>query len=140
MSNFKTLKEICEKHYDKYIYDCSGFLKAVAKDVGISLSGQANGIIDQMAKSPWTSHGHDAKAAIQAAGQRKLVVAGLKATPNGHVAIIMPTASSPYATAYWGSIGKHPGRNKTLNWSWGKTDLPKVKYFSCPIPSPIAIR
>jgi len=134
-----TIKDLCEKYYDKWIYDCSGFLKAVAKDLGITLTGMANNIIDFMGSSPsWRSLGNDADAAVRMAGQRYLVVAGLKAAGHGHVVIIMPGAAKPYPTAYWGSISHHPGRNKTINWAWTRADLANVSYFATPIPSPVA--
>ena len=134
-----TLKDICERHYETWIYDCSGFLRAVGKDIGIAFIGQANDIVDAMSRFPWTSHGTDTAAAIRAAGENKLVVAGLKAKGHGHVAIVLPVDSKP-PTGYWGSIAKHPGRNKTLNWAWTKTDLAKVTYYSIAIPSPIDIQ
>ncbi|MET0179847.1 MAG: hypothetical protein ABW194_05120 [Novosphingobium sp.] len=136
----KTMKDVCESHYDKWIYDCSGFLKAVATDVGITLKGQANDIVETMKVSPWIALGHDAEKAVLLAGQRHLVVAGLKALPNGHVAVVLAGSAKPHPTAYWGSISKHPGRNKTLNWCWVKTDLPKVQYFAHAIPTPISIK
>src|SRR6266446_9467 len=82
----------CEKHWDQFKSDCSGFVKAVAQDCGILLTGQANDIVDQIQKLPWqvlkdgAAVGHEASVKANAG----LVIAGLKDTPSGHVAIVVP--------------------------------------------------
>jgi hypothetical protein len=38
----------CEAEWNKFKSDCSGFAKAVARRLGISLSGQANSMIDAL--------------------------------------------------------------------------------------------
>ncbi len=125
-----TVKAICEKRWDANKGDCSGFLKAVASDFGIKLTGQANVIIDTMGKPPWTQLGSDTAKAAQYAKLGYLVVAGLKAIPHGHVAVIVPVTPNPYLTGYWGMLGGIGRKNTTLNWSWNKIDLPKVQYFA----------
>src|SRR5438093_10296126 len=47
----------CTKHWPGEDHNCSGFVKAVAADLGISLSGQANEIYDQIKSRSWTSIG-----------------------------------------------------------------------------------
>ena len=89
------VKDVCEKHWDQWKGDCSGFLKAVASDLGITLTGQANAIIDAMGRDPWEQLGTDADQAVNHAGMTYLVVAGLKATPNGHVVVIVPGPAKP---------------------------------------------
>jgi hypothetical protein len=37
----------CEAEYQAHITDCSGFVKAVAKNLGIILYGLANDIVDR---------------------------------------------------------------------------------------------
>lgn len=143
----RTIVDVCEAHWEAWKDDCSGFLKAVAADVGISLHGQANAIIDQVQGHPWQRVG-SAREAVALSGQRYLVIAGLKATGNGHVAVIVPGDARPWPHAYWGQIHGVGRKNETINWSWsskpkvkgGVSDLAKVAYFACPIPSPIAIQ
>lgn len=44
----------CEKHWSAWSGDCSGFVKAVAKELGLSLpSIQANGLVDHIQQAPW---------------------------------------------------------------------------------------
>jgi hypothetical protein len=124
------VKDVCEKHWDQWKGDCSGFLKAVASDLGITLTGQANAIIDAMGRDPWEQLGTDADQAVNHAGMAYLVVAGLKATPNGHVVVIVPGPAKPYPTGYWGRLHGVGRKNTTINWAWDHTDLPNVKYFA----------
>ena len=63
-------------------------------------------------------------------GMAYLVVAGLKATPNGHVVVIVPGPAKPYPTGYWGRLHGVGRKNTTINWAWDHTDLPNVKYFA----------
>jgi len=118
----------CEKHWDKYKTDCSGFAKAVAEDFGIVLTGQANDIVDQIQKQPWQLLKSGFEASNKAGAG--LVVAGLKGAPLGHVAIVVsgPLASGKYPTAYWGQLGGVGKKQTTLNWSWNKSDRDKVIY------------
>jgi len=127
------VKNICEKHWDKWKADCSGFLRAVAADCGITLTGQANDIIDAMGKTPWLPFGNDASKAVQYASMQYLVVAGLKESPNGHVVVIMPGSATPYPSAYWGKLHGVGRKNGTINWAWKHVDLPKVQYFAIKI-------
>jgi len=120
---------------------CSNFVIAVAADFTISLTGQANNIVDQLQSGGWTVYDSatDSSAgrkAQEAAQRGDLVVGGLKADPNGHVVIVVarqsgdPAASYPYA--YWGKLN-HPeqaGWNKTVNWAWNKDDRDRVLYAS----------
>jgi len=135
----KTIKDICEARWDAWKSDCSGFLKAVAADVGIKLHGQANTIIDTMSDS-WEDLGDDAAKAVLHASSRRLVVAGLKATGHGHVAVIVPGPATPWPHAYWGQFNGTGRKNATINWAWNKADRDDVRYYSRPIPSPIAIQ
>lgn len=43
----------CEAHWDAFRSDCSGFVKAVAADFGITLTGQADDIVDQIQGPGW---------------------------------------------------------------------------------------
>lgn len=125
-----SVKEACENDWDTWKSDCSGFLKAVAGDLGVTLAGQANDIIDMIGRAPWLQVGHDAEKAASYASMGYFVVAGLKALPNGHVAVIVPGPAKPYPLGYWGRLGGTGRKNSTINWAWNHTDLPNVWYFA----------
>jgi hypothetical protein len=87
----------CEKHWDAHKDDCSGFVKAVAAELGIALTGQANDIYEQIQRSPWSviARGkrggeHAATAGIAAGYGGKFVVgASRNSSGHGHVAVIV---------------------------------------------------
>jgi hypothetical protein len=118
----------CEKYWEQYQSDCSGFVKAVSLELGVTLTGQANDIVDQINIAPWLplAGGSDA-AAKSGLG---LVVAGLKDNPHGHVVIVVPgpLAHLKYPTAYWGQLGGVGRKNTTLNWAWSVADRDNVSY------------
>lgn len=127
--------EACDKHWEAYKADCSGFVRAVAAEVKVALSGDANTIVSAIQGAGWTKLADGADAAAKAqAGQ--LVIAGLKGsdqTPpaaHGHVVVVVPgpLASGKYPSAYWGSLGRSGRKNTTLNWSWASGDRDKVVY------------
>ncbi len=125
----------CENHWDAYKSDCSGFVKAVAADFGINLTGQADDIVDQMQSAPWQtlSDGPSAKAQ---ADSGNFVLAGLKGADHqpprdhGHVVVVVTgaLAQNKYPTAYWGTLGGTGRKNTTLNWAWNATDRDNVIY------------
>jgi hypothetical protein len=125
-----TIQDVCEQDWDAWKSDCSGFLKAVAGDVGVTLTGQADAIIDQMGLLPWLQFENDAEKAVLYAGMGYLAVAGLKASPNGHVVVIMPGSANPYPTGYWGKLNGVGRKNTTINWAWTHSDLANVQYFA----------
>ena len=127
----KKIVTLCEKHWEKYKKDCSGYVKTVAGELGISLTGQANNIVDQIQKLPWKKLTSGFDANLQASSGA-LVIAGLKDQPHGHVVIVVPgtLAHGKYPAAYWGSLGGVGKKNATLNWSWSKQDRDKIVY-SC---------
>jgi hypothetical protein len=121
----------CEAEWDKWKSDCSGFAKAVGRRLGIILSGQANSMIDSLEKSSrWIKLGADKRAAITRAKMGYLVIGGLKARGHGHVVIVVKTANAGYPIAYWGRFGAIGKKHTTINWSWNKTDLPKVHFYA----------
>ena len=125
----KKIIELCEKYWEQHKKNCSGYVKDIAKELGVNFSGQANDIVDQVQKLPWkmVKSGLDAK--LQAINGM-FVVAGLKDNPHGHVVIVVPgpLAHGKYPTAYWGSLGGVPKKNTTINWSWNKQDRDQVIY------------
>jgi hypothetical protein len=128
------VKDICEKYWGSYKDDCSGFVKAVARDLNVTLTGQANDIVDQIQKSPWKILKNGKEADSDARGGR-FVVAGLKDDPNGHVVVIVPgvLAHDKYPTGYWGHLGSVGYKNTTINYSWNSTERDKVIYASIQI-------
>jgi hypothetical protein len=121
----------CEAEYQAHITDCSGFVKAVAKNLGIILYGLANDIVDQIGSAPWVTV-TDGIQAKEKADLGYLVIGGLKDNPHGHVVVVVkgPLAHSKYPTAYWGSLrgSSSAGKDKTVNWAWNKNDRDKVIY------------
>ena len=128
-SKAQTIVDLCEQHWDANTRNCSGFVKSVAADLGIQLTGQANSIIDQMQRSPWRILASGLEARRRAANGA-LVLGGLKADPHGHVVIVVdgPLSHGKYPTAYWGSLGGVAKKNTTINWSWVAADRDNVIY------------
>jgi hypothetical protein len=94
---FSKISELCKKYYDTYDDNCSGFVKAVADDLKISLTGQADDIVATI-DTRWLTipSGRDAAAY---ALEGYLVLVGLKAADHneydhkvthGHIAIVAP--------------------------------------------------
>jgi len=125
----------CEAQFDAHSHDCSGFLKAVASDLGIALTGMADDIVDEIQAAPWTvlADGFTAKAQ---ADLGFFVVGGLKDTPHGHVVVVVqgPLAHEKYPTGYWGRLGATGMKNTTINWAWNKTDRDRVTYACLALP------
>ena len=124
------VKAACEQEWNRWKADCSGFLKAVAGDLGVTHDGQANAIIDTMGQPPWLQLGNDAAEAVRCLDMGHLVVAGLKATPNGHVVVIVSGPATPYPFGYWGRLDSVGCENASINWAWDHADLPNVQYFA----------
>src|SRR4051794_36131864 len=78
---------LCEAHWDAYKSDCSGFVKAVAADLGVTISGLANDIVGKMESAPWVPL-KSGVAAKEKADLGYFVVGGLKAEPHGHVVVV----------------------------------------------------
>ena len=121
----------CEAEWDVWKSDCSGFVKAVGKRLGIQLTGQANTIIDFLESSnAWQNLSADQRQATLYATQDYFVVGGLKAAPHGHLVVVVKSAPQAYAVAYWGRLGGTGRKNTTINWSWTHADLPNVHFYA----------
>jgi hypothetical protein len=122
--------DACEKHWATHQANCSGFVKAVAAEFDLALTGLANDIVDYISTN-WTTLA-DGPAAATAAAQGLLVVAGLKEAGHGHVVVVVdgPLAQGKYPTAYWGRLGSSGKKNTTLNYSWGRSSRDSVIYRS----------
>jgi hypothetical protein len=127
--------DACEAQWDANKVDCNAFVIAVASQFGITLTGNADNIVNQMLGPGWTAVPDGAKAKTLAeAGM--LVLAGLKGNEHaparalGHVAVVTagPLAFNHYPTGYWGSMDGIPAKARTLNWAWRQEDRDRVHY------------
>ena len=127
--------DTCEADFDAHSNDCSGFVKAVAGDLGIVMTGQANDIVDEIQTAPWTKLA-DGVAAKGKADLGFFVVGGLKDTPNGHVVVVVagPLAHGKYPTGYWGRLGGTGKKSTTINWAWDADDRDNVTYAYRTLP------
>lgn len=129
--NAQSIIAACESEWDTWKSDCSGFAKAVAGKLGIALTGQANDIVNSLRASPeWENLGAVPATATARATQGFFVVGGLKKNPNGHVVVVVKSASERHPVAYWGRLGGTGRKKTTVNWSWNQSDLPQVEYFA----------
>lgn len=134
-SDAKKIIDVCDDEWPANKSDCSGFVKDVAASLGVTLSGQANDIVDQIAGPNWTKL-TDGKAAKKAADEGKFVIGGLKGSDqqspsaHGHVVVVVsgPIAKDKYPTAYWGTLGGTGERSKTTNWAWKAIDRDNVRF------------
>jgi hypothetical protein len=130
---------ICEAQWDAEKSDCSGFVRAVAGPLGVSLTGLADDIYGEIQGDGWTSLS-DGSAAKDAADQGLFVIAALKGAMNvppqdhGHVAVVvsgpLDASHNAYPTGYWGSLGGVGKKNTTLNFAWNAASRDKVEYAS----------
>lgn len=136
------VREACDDCYEGNKGDCSGFVRAVAAELGVTLIGLADDIVQALRIDPQWTVLSDGPAAQQSAVAGKLVLAGLKGSeqaqpgPHGHVVVVVagPLAHTAYPTAYWGSLGGEPGRAKTLNWAWTEQDRDHITYAATDMP------
>lgn len=135
MAGSDKIVEACEKHWDTWKGDCSGFVKAVATEVGIRLTGQANDIVTQIQQEPWQPLADGVEAQRHAAAGL-LVIGGLQESGHGHVVVVVPGALNrgKYPMAYWGRLGSEGKKNMTINWSWDAAERDNVIYAGLPIP------
>jgi hypothetical protein len=127
----------CEGEWPANKSDCSGFVKDVAAELGVTLTGNADNIVDEIQKADWRTLGRGVEAKA-AADKGEFVIAGLKSSDHdqqrghGHVAVVVSGPLDPayhkYPTAYWGSLGSVGEKAKTLNWAWRKSDRDRVIY------------
>lgn len=120
--------------------------KTVAEGLGVSAKERGNSANDQIdyMNSKWKTL--TLEEAVQLAGEGKFVVAGLKATRNGHVAVVLPggkthpkTGSTIWPYLAGGALdSQHPGQpgraysegDKTVRQVFPVKKLDQVKYFA----------
>lgn len=129
----------CEKHYKIHSQSCSGFVLAVAGELGHRLAGNADGIIDQL-ESSWTKI--DRAKAIEAAQAGVLIIVGLKSHEHnpprghGHVAVVVGGALylGKYPLVWGGSSGRaQSAGTKSVGEVWRNTDRDGVRYYQPPM-------
>lgn len=125
----------CEVEFNAHDNDCSGFVRAVSRDLGVTLTGLANDIVNEIQAAPWTTVSNGVQAKAQA-DSGFLVIGGLKDDPHGHVVVVVtgPLAAGKYPTAYWGRLGSIGKKNTTINWAWNPQDRDKVIYGYIALP------
>jgi hypothetical protein len=136
MATAQDIIDACEAEWDAHRSDCSGFAKAVAARLGVTLTGMADDIVGEIQQVPWTPVA-DGPTAAQEAAQGRLVVAGLNGADqqvpepaHGHFVVVVggPLAHDLYPTAYWGQLGGVGKKDMTLNWAWREGDRDHVVY------------
>ena len=127
---------ICEKDWEAHKSDCSGYVRAVAHDLGVPLSGLANQLVDHWNKGGgWMKLSGPLDASIKAT-QGYLVVAGKKEKGHGHVVVVVPGHSSHNdAMGYWGMLHHVGKKDQGLGWAWKRSELKSVSYFAIAVPS-----
>jgi len=136
----------CESNFDANKDNCSGFIKAVSADFNITMTGQADDLVDFLtSSSDWTAivDGTGA-AAKEKADQSFLVMGGLKSselTPpraNGHVVIVvsgpLDSINNKYPLGYWGVLNGVGEKDASISHAFNTTDRDDVHYFSRPLP------
>lgn len=140
-SGQKKIIEACEKHWNAHKSDCSGFAKAVAKELSIELPNvKADPIIawiSEWSRASWWKIGSP-KEAGTLAEEGYFVLACLTTADsgddNGHVAVVTSgykSAHSKYPRGYWGAYKSVGSKNDTMNWSFKKDVMDKVTYYRC---------
>lgn len=136
-------KESWEEEFIKGLKNrdnCSGFVKAVAKKLGIKLKETANAdeIVNEITES-WRPLNNNGKEAAATAATGTLVIAGLRSKDhkpvrsNGHVVIIVSGAlyRDMYPRCWGGSTGNAQSRgDKSVGEVWNRTDRDNVAYFA----------
>ena len=133
--NAARIIETCEESWPSTKADCSAFVRDVAHDLSVTLTGNADSIVGQISGVGWDKLA-DGRAAKAAADAGRLVIGGLKGadqaepSAHGHVVVVVsgPLAHAAYPTAYWGRLGGVGEQAKTVNWAWRAGDRDRVIY------------
>ena len=138
----KRIVDACEKHWSAHKGNCSGFVKAVAAEIGIFLPDKkADPIIEYLSewtRASWWKIGSP-KDAGTLAEEGYFVLACLTSTDsgraNGHVAVVTSGYKSSHRgdpRGYWGTLDAVGRKNQTMNWSFDMDRFRlEVSYFRC---------
>jgi hypothetical protein len=130
------VREACEACFEAHMADSSGFARAVADELGVTLQGLADQIVETLRSGAGWTPLMDGRAAAQSAEAGQLVIAGLKGSEqthpdaHGHVVVVVgePLAHGAYPSAYWGRLGGVGARDQTINWAWTTDDRDHISY------------
>lgn len=131
--------ETCKKHYEAFKKDCSGFVRAVAAELGHPLAGNADNITAEI-DVKWTKL-VDGAAAAKAAGEGKFVVAALAGKDHvptqkhGHIVVVIDGElyHGIYPKCWGGSLGNYQSMgDKSVGEVWNKTSRDRVIYRQAP--------
>ena len=130
------VRDACEANFEAHQNDCSGFVRAVAADLNVTMDGVANDIVDKIGAGGTWQKLPDGIAANASAVTGKFVVAGLRGdeqfehSNHGHVVVVVdgPLAHGRYPSAYWGRLGGDGAKFETTNWAWTEHDRDRVTY------------
>jgi hypothetical protein len=146
----------CEKVWEAYKHDCSGFVNAVARELLVFMPG-STGLADWMtwmisnwlpgSTSKFQSIGSGRLAIVKAVEQADLghlIIAGLthdeinsarripeKFTEHGHVVVVTPgIGKTGWPRGYWGTLGGLGCKDESLSATFRHGLKEKVHYFS----------
>lgn len=130
------VRDACEACFEAHKADCSGFARAVADRLSVTLQGLADQIVATLRTGQGWTPLPDGVAAAQSARAGKFVMAGLKGSeqahpdPHGHVVVVVdgPLARNAYPSAYWGKLGGTGEKDTTINWAWVAADRDRITY------------
>jgi hypothetical protein len=134
----------CQRDLPAHSNNCSGLVRAVAKECNVLLVGDANSITDQLSRAKRVLS--DGQEAARAAADGYLVIGGVKSSCHGHVVIVVagPLNRDKYPYCFWGqyhgitllgetmNVGFTRGHG-TLNWAFGSKTRDKVVYGAYPV-------
>jgi hypothetical protein len=136
--------QVCKDQWPAEKSNCSRFVGAVAKQLGVTLSGDADEIYTEIQGDGWTPI-PDGIAAKAAADSGLFVIAALTggqevpAQEHGHVCVVvsgpLDTAHEKYPTGYWGRLGGVGAEMETLNYAWNADSRDLVEYASIVPPA-----
>ena len=120
--------------------NCSGFMRSVARKIGIPLpETNADGLVTEM-ENNWIQI-ETVEEALQKLSEGYFVTVGLKSVAHtgsrhhGHVAIVVDGElyRDQYPSCWCGSISVSQSRgNKSVGEVWNRSDRDRVKYFAYP--------
>jgi len=138
--NAQLVIDTCKAVWPSKKNACNFFAIEVANRLGITLTGVADDIVDQIKGAGWSQLA-DGPGASDAAARGKFVIAGMKAADftsprtEGHVAIVVAGPMNPGGWApagYWGStdsgVANNGGAGNPISLCFRKEDAANIVY------------